>query len=108
MPTLPTFSPFRAACVLLLVGCGLSALVGRVVYLQTYGREQTIRQAELARALSRLGPLGERERETLEALTQAIVNKLLHAPTVRLKARAGEDDGRRYAPAVRALFQLAD
>lgn len=69
-------------------------------------RAEAIRQAELAKALGRLGPLGERERETLDALTQAIVNKLLHAPTVRLKERAGENDGRRYVPAVRALFQL--
>jgi glutamyl-tRNA reductase len=69
-------------------------------------RAEAIRQAELAKALSRLGPLGERERETLDALTQAIVNKLLHAPTVRLKERAGDNDGRRYVPAVRALFQL--
>lgn len=69
---------------------------------------EQIRQGELAKALSRLGALGERDRETLEALTQAIVNKLLHAPTVKLKERAGENDGRRYAPAVRALFGLAD
>lgn len=71
-------------------------------------RAEQIRQGELAKALARLGPVGERERDTLDALTQAIVNKLLHAPTVRLKERAGENDGRCYAPAVRALFQLTD
>jgi glutamyl-tRNA reductase len=69
---------------------------------------ESIREAELAKALARLGPLAERERETLEALTSAIVNKLLHQPTVQLKQRAGDHDGRRYAPALRALFQLPE
>jgi glutamyl-tRNA reductase len=69
---------------------------------------ESIREAELAKALARLGPLAERDRETLEALTSAIVNKLLHQPTVQLKQRSGEHDGRRYAPAVRALFQLPE
>jgi len=69
---------------------------------------ERIREAELAKALARLGPLAERDRETLEALTSAIVNKLLHQPTVQLKQRAGDHDGRRYAPALRALFQLPE
>jgi glutamyl-tRNA reductase len=71
-------------------------------------RAESIREAELAKALARLGPLAERDRETLEALTGAIVNKLLHQPTVQLKRRSGEHDGRSYAPALRALFQLPD
>lgn len=41
-----TFSPFRAAAVLVLLVTILVTLVGRVAYLQTYGRQQTIRQAE--------------------------------------------------------------
>src|SRR5579885_3497120 len=43
---MPRFSPIRAAVVLVIVCCALVALVGRVAYLQTYGREQTIRRAE--------------------------------------------------------------
>jgi len=65
-------------------------------------------QSTYAAPLARLGPLAERDRETLEALTSAIVNKLLHQPTVQLKQRAGDHDGRRYAPALRALFQLPE
>lgn len=43
---LPTFSPVRAALVFTTLMLGLGALVGRVAYLQTYGREQTIARAE--------------------------------------------------------------
>ena len=71
-------------------------------------RAESIREAELAKALARLGPLSDRERETLDALTSAIVNKLLHQPTVQLKQRSADHDGRCYAPALRALFQLPE
>ncbi len=40
------FSPIRAAVVMVGIGTGLVALLGRVAYLQTYGREGTIRRAE--------------------------------------------------------------
>ena len=41
-----TFSPFRAASVLIIMVCLLVGLVGRVAYLQTYGRQENIRRAE--------------------------------------------------------------
>lgn len=41
-----TFSSARAGGMLLLIFAAFAALVGRVAYLQTYGRERTIRQAE--------------------------------------------------------------
>src|SRR3954471_11522553 len=40
------FSPIRAAFTMVLIACALGALIGRVAYLQTYGREQMIRSAE--------------------------------------------------------------
>src|SRR5437764_4670669 len=43
---MPSFSAKRAAVVMSIIACALGALVGRVAYLQTYGREKTIRQAE--------------------------------------------------------------
>jgi glutamyl-tRNA reductase len=67
-----------------------------------------IREAELAKALARLGDLSDRDRDTIGALTSAIVNKLLHQPVVRLKERSADHDGRQYAPAVRALFDLPE
>jgi glutamyl-tRNA reductase len=63
-------------------------------------RAEEIRSEELARAGSRLSELSPRERETVETLTTQIVNKLLHAPTVRAK-EAGS------AP-LRDLFALRD
>ena len=69
-------------------------------------RAETIRQEELDKALARLGPLGERERRLIEALTVGIVNKLLHAPTVNLKRSSHEGQGRDYVQLVRRLFEL--
>src|SRR5476651_361980 len=41
-----TFSSTRAAAVLIVIGGLLVTLVGRVAYLQTLGRQQTIHRAE--------------------------------------------------------------
>jgi glutamyl-tRNA reductase len=53
-------------------------------------RAETIRAEELARAEPRLAELSPRERKTVETLTAQIVNKLLHAPTVRAKEAGSE------------------
>jgi glutamyl-tRNA reductase len=53
-------------------------------------RAEEIRSEELARAGARLAELSPRERETVETLTSQIVNKLLHAPTVRAKEAGSE------------------
>jgi glutamyl-tRNA reductase len=53
-------------------------------------RAETIRSEELARAGPRLAELSPRERKTVETLTSQIVNKLLHAPTVRAKEAGSE------------------
>ncbi len=66
---------------------------------------ERIRVTELERA--RLGDLSPAERARLDALTQRIVNKLLHRPTVRLKELAAEDESGPYAEAVTELFGLA-
>jgi hypothetical protein len=39
-------------------------------------------------------------------LTASIVNKILHAPTVRMKEAAGRDECYLYVDAVRTLFEL--
>jgi len=63
-------------------------------------RAEEIRAEELARAGARLSELSPRERETVETLTSQIVNKLLHAPTVRAKETGSEP--------LRDLFALRD
>jgi glutamyl-tRNA reductase len=54
-------------------------------------RAEAIRRAEIEKARTRLGPLTPEQERALEAVSTAIVNKLLHAPTVCLKdvARQG-------------------
>lgn len=69
-------------------------------------RADEIRQGELDRYRSRLDGLGERESEAVEALTRAILAKLLHEPTVRLKDAAGTPRGERLAESLRSLFDL--
>jgi glutamyl-tRNA reductase len=69
---------------------------------------ESIRQAELNRALARLGGLSDRDRNVVQALSVALVNKLLHNPIARLKTGSPEHDSRVYARAVRDLFDLAD
>lgn len=70
-------------------------------------RLEQIRQAELARYGGRLN-LSDRDRNTVDALTQAIVNKILHTPTVRLKAEADNGERGIYVDAVRELFDLRE
>ncbi len=67
---------------------------------------EAIRLQELEKALHKLGPLDERQRRVLEALTCGIVNKLLHAPTVYLKRASPEGQGRDAVHVVRHLFNL--
>jgi glutamyl-tRNA reductase len=69
---------------------------------------EEIRTAELARANGKLRALSPTERRAVEAVTAQIVNKLLHAPTVRVKEAAERPDGALYAAALRHLFALEE
>lgn len=69
-------------------------------------RAEEIRRFELARFEGRLRHLGPDEREALEAMTKRVVAKLLHTPTVTLKAAAGTARGEGLAEAFRDLFGL--
>jgi glutamyl-tRNA reductase len=62
-----------------------------------------IREAELERA-----KLSGAERRAAESVTAAVLNKLLHLPTIRMKQAAAAADGVIYADAVRHLFGLED
>jgi glutamyl-tRNA reductase len=65
---------------------------------------EALRAGELERHRTRLSELDEREQEAVEALTKAIVAKLLHEPTVRLKDAAASPRGERLSSAIRDLF----
>ncbi|MEV7772894.1 glutamyl-tRNA reductase [Kitasatospora sp. NPDC086791] len=62
--------------------------------------------AELGRLESRLPDLDERSRAEIGQAVRRVVDKLLHAPTVRVKQLAAEPGGASYADALRELFDL--
>jgi glutamyl-tRNA reductase len=73
-------------------------------------KTRAVMLSELERSLGgRLKHLTEGDRAALTQMVESSVNKLLHAPTTRLKARAGESgDAGELASAVRHLFDLQE
>ncbi|MFF8609066.1 glutamyl-tRNA reductase [Streptomyces sp. NPDC015346] len=61
---------------------------------------------EVARLEGRLPELDERQRAEITQTVRRVVDKLLHAPTVRVKQLASEPGGAGYADALRTLFDL--
>jgi glutamyl-tRNA reductase len=70
-------------------------------------RAAAIREGELRRVQGRLRGLTERQRATVEQLTHAIVQKLLHPPTIALRRAAGGGAAARRARAA-ILATLTD
>ncbi len=66
---------------------------------------EEIARGEAEKTLAHLAGLDARGRRSVEAMAQAIVNKLLHAPTARLKKAAAAGDGD-LAAAVAELFGI--
>ena len=69
---------------------------------------EQVRAEEYAKAVKRLGSLSEKELATVEALSQAIVSKMLHGPTTRLRDAAADKDGYTYVESARVLYGLDD
>jgi glutamyl-tRNA reductase len=69
---------------------------------------EAIRQTELEKTLRRLPDLTEAERAHIDAMTQALVKKLLHAPTHRLRSEASSPRASEYAAIARTLFNLSN
>lgn len=70
-------------------------------------RAETIREREVARALSDLGDVDPAVAERVEHLSRSLVTKLLHDPTVRARERAGAGEADDVADAVRELFGIS-
>ena len=68
----------------------------------------TVVDAELTRLAGRLSEEGVSGHalEEMARTVQRVVDKLLHAPTVRVKELASSPDGEEYAAALRVLFDL--
>jgi glutamyl-tRNA reductase len=69
---------------------------------------EEIRKKELEKTLSLHPDLSDKERRSLEALTSAIVNKILHEPLTLLKKTNEASTGDLYLDAIQALFQLSE
>jgi glutamyl-tRNA reductase len=69
-------------------------------------RADEIRRTEIEKARKRLGNLTPEQEQALEAATTAIVNKLLHAPTVHLKEIASNGHAEEHMDVIRKLLGL--
>jgi glutamyl-tRNA reductase len=69
---------------------------------------EEIRKRELEKMLSIHPHLSEKERQSLEAMTSAIVNKILHDPFSRLKRNDEEAMSDFYIDTLRTLFHLPE
>jgi glutamyl-tRNA reductase len=65
---------------------------------------EEIRRSELEKTLRRLPGLSEAEIKRVEALTEALVKKLIDAPITRLRTEAQCPNAPRYAQVVRTLY----
>jgi glutamyl-tRNA reductase len=64
-------------------------------------RAEVARRTELERTLARMTNLAESDRQRIEAMSEALVKRILHDPVTRLKAGS---TARRYLGAARYLF----
>ena len=67
---------------------------------------ETIRAGEVAKVAGQWEELSDADRQRVEQLTRSIVNKLLHEPTVRLRAAVAEGDGVTHVESLRHLFGI--
>jgi glutamyl-tRNA reductase len=69
-------------------------------------RLEAIRVGELQKALARVPDAGPETRAAMEALSSAIVNKILHAPITKLRESSRQGGGRSWTQLVQELFGL--
>lgn len=69
-------------------------------------KAEDVVRGELQRLVGRLPDLDDRSRQEVEDTVRRVVEKLIHAPTVRVKELAGDPGGDAYADALRELFEL--
>ncbi|HEY6305096.1 MAG TPA: glutamyl-tRNA reductase [Candidatus Angelobacter sp.] len=79
-------------------------VVPTILSLQEYC--ETIRQAEIDRIRGRLGPISSEQESAIEAMTRAIINKLLHTPITTLKSSAAEPEAATIHEMIRRIFNL--
>ena len=81
-------------------------LVMRPYVVELRQRAERIRQDEVERAMRFIGPIDEATHTHIQHLSRALVNKLLHEPTVRIKELAHDDEAETYVSAICDIFGL--
>ncbi|MZG30304.1 MAG: glutamyl-tRNA reductase [Nitrospinae bacterium] len=71
-------------------------------------RAEQMRSIEVDKTLKTLTHLSEEDKQAVHQLTQSLVNKILHKPTINLKKKTQSLDGHVYLKAIRHLFHLDD
>jgi glutamyl-tRNA reductase len=71
-------------------------------------RMNVIRESELERFRGRLGSLSSEQRAAVDALTRAILNKILHGPVTELKNGAGRPEHRALVQLIRRIFGVGE
>lgn len=80
-------------------------VVPTIVALKHKGEE--IKEAQLSRALERLGTLTPKQEKLIRSLANSIVNQLLHTPITNLKEVADTRQGHLYTEILQNLFDLS-
>jgi len=71
-------------------------------------RAEEMRKNEVEKTLKNLSHLSKNDQKAIHQLTQSLVNKILHKPTINLKKKIQSKDGHVYLQAIRHLFHLDD
>ncbi len=79
-------------------------VIPTVVALKEKGN--SIKEAELERALSRMGSLTDKQKKVISSMASSIVNQLLHDPITNLKEYASTHQGHLYTEILQNLFDL--
>jgi len=87
-------------------GVAATALQAAPLVAALRARVEELRVGELDRHSTRLDQLDDAGRELVDQISRAVVAKLLHEPSVRLRSQAGTPQGERNAAAVADLFDL--
>jgi glutamyl-tRNA reductase len=69
-------------------------------------KSDELMQRELAKTINTLNPLSDKERQAIEKMARALVNKILHAPTTFLKQNGCYGDKAVSVDLARKLFDL--
>lgn len=69
-------------------------------------KAEDIRKNEVEKALSGMNALQEKDLQIIDAMTKAIINKIIHDPVTHLKKEADKVEGDFYIEAARKLFDL--